>query len=228
MWWLEQTNGCVGYERLCLHGDKKVFQLLLDEVAKECRPEGRSWQIKRQVSPTQSHKSSGVAEKAISSLRGLARTYLAVIKERIPSFDVKPDSPMLPWTIRHAAWFLTRHDVRRDTRMTPYEKIRRQRYKKDVLPLGEQVLARRLGANVNQLLQPWFTGLWLSGRDSLNHEHLVCTSARVMSSRAVRRLHEPALYAVLFGLRAPHLVALVHRDRHTRSLSMLERCQNSK
>ena len=30
------------YERFCLHGDKGVLQLLLDKVAKECRPEGPS------------------------------------------------------------------------------------------------------------------------------------------------------------------------------------------
>ena len=40
----------LGYERFCLHGDKQgVLQLLLDKVAKECRPEGHDWQILRQV-----------------------------------------------------------------------------------------------------------------------------------------------------------------------------------
>ena len=42
--------------------------------------------------------------------------------------------------------------------MTPYEKIRGQ--KKEILQLGEQVLARRPGANVNQLLQRWVTVVW--------------------------------------------------------------------
>ena len=49
--------------------------------------------------------------------------------------------------------------------MTPYDTIRGQKCRKEILPLGEQVLARRPGANVNQLLQPWVTGLWL-GRDT--------------------------------------------------------------
>ena len=35
------------------------------------------------------------------------------------------------------------------------------RPRKEILPLGEQVLARRPGANVNQLMQPGVTGLWL-------------------------------------------------------------------
>ena len=86
----------------------------------------------------------------------LALTCLEALKDKITSFDVKPDSPML-WTIRHAAWVLTRYNKRRDTRTTPYEKIRGQKYRKIALPLGEQVLARRLGANDNQLLQQWVT-----------------------------------------------------------------------
>ena len=109
----------LGYERFCLHGDKGVIQLLLDKVAKECRPEGQDWQILRQVSPTQGHPSNGAAEKAVSTARGLARTCLAGIKDKIPSFAVT-HSPMLPWTTRHASWILTRYYVRRDTRMTPY------------------------------------------------------------------------------------------------------------
>ena len=42
--------------------------------------------------------------------------------------------------------------------------------KKEILPLGEHVLARRPGANVNHLLEPWVTGLWL-GRDTLSWNH---------------------------------------------------------
>ena len=75
--------------------------------------------------------------------------------------------------------------------MTPYEKIRGQKYRKEILPLSEQVLARRPRAHVNQLLHPRVTGLWL-GRDTLNDEHLIGTAAGVMTSRAVRRLQEPA------------------------------------
>ena len=62
-------------------------------------------------------------------MRGLAGTYLAVLEDKIPSFEVTTHSPMLLWTIRHAAWVLTRYNVRREreTRMAPYEKIRGQK-----------------------------------------------------------------------------------------------------
>ena len=89
--------------------------------------------------------------KAVSTERGLARKYLAVLKDNIPSFDLTTHSPMLPWRIRHEAWVLTRDTVRRDTRMTTFWKIRGQKCREEILPL--QVLARRPVANVNQLLQ---------------------------------------------------------------------------
>ena len=199
----------LGYERVCLHGDKGVLHLLLGKVAKECRPEGQDWLILRQVSPAQGHQSSGAAEKAISTVHGLARTYLAVINTKIPSFDWTTDTPMLPWTIRYAAWVVTRYNVRRDTRMTPCETLRGQKYRKDFLPLGAQVLSRKPGANVNQLLQPGVTGLWL-GRDTLSDEHLIGTAAGVMRSRAVPRLQDSvrwgpeALRAMIDTPWAPH------------------------
>ena len=99
----------LGYERFCLHGDNRRNSTIAS---------GQGWQILRQVSPTQSHQSNGAAEKAVSTVRGLLGTYLAVIKDKIPSFPVTTHSPMLPWTIRHAAWILTRYNVRRETRMT--------------------------------------------------------------------------------------------------------------
>ena len=54
----------LGYERFRLHGN------------------GQGWQILRQLSPTQSHSNFGAAEKAISTVRGLAGTYLAVIQDK--------------------------------------------------------------------------------------------------------------------------------------------------
>ena len=94
--------------------------------------------------------------------------------------------------------------------MTLNENFREHMYRKEILPLGEQVLARRLGANVNQLLQQWVRGLWL-GRDTLSDEHLIGTGAGVLRSRSVRCLQEPArwvpaaLNAMLFTSWSPHL-----------------------
>ena len=63
-----------------------------------------------------------------------------------------------------------------------------------ILPLGGQVLARRPRANVNQLLKPCVTRLYLQ-RDTLSDEQLIGTAAGVLRSRAVRRLQEPTRWA---------------------------------
>ena len=90
--WPERPSGCVTWgmnERFCLHGDKAgVLQFLLDRVTKECRLEGQSLAILRQGVPTQSHQSNGAVEKAVSTLRGLARTDLAVLNTKIQSFGI--------------------------------------------------------------------------------------------------------------------------------------------
>ena len=65
--------------------------------------------------------------------------------------------------------------------MTPYEKIRGQKYKKEILPLGRQILTRRQSA----------TSLWLD-RDTLSDQDLVGRSAGVVRSRAIHRCKEPA------------------------------------
>ena len=151
----QQPNGCVTWDMnafVCMETQKEFFSCYWTKWQKNCRSEGQDWKILQQVSPTQSHQTSGAAEKAVSTVRGQARTCLAVHRQN-PVFEVTTHSPILPWTIRHAAWILTRYNVRRDTRMTLYENFRGQKYRKEILPLGEQVLARRPGANVNQLLQ---------------------------------------------------------------------------
>ena len=51
-----------------------VLQLLLDKMAKECRPKGQDWQILRQAPSAKSHQSNGAAENAVSTVLGLAGT----------------------------------------------------------------------------------------------------------------------------------------------------------
>ena len=98
----------LGYERFCLHGDEEgVLQLLLDKVAKIMVLKDKTGRF----CATQSHQRNGAAEEAVSTVRGLSTTYLAVLKDKIPSFEETTHTPMLPWTIRHAAWILTRYNV---------------------------------------------------------------------------------------------------------------------
>ena len=99
-WLQEQPNGSVTWctnDSVYTETQKEFFSWCWTQLPTKCRPKGQDWQILRRVSPKQSHQSSTV--------RGLVRTYLAVIKDRIASFDVTTHSPLLPWTIRHLRGF---------------------------------------------------------------------------------------------------------------------------
>ena len=105
------------YERFCLHGDREgVLQLQLETVAKECRPEGQDWQIPRQVSPTQSHQSNGAAEKAVSTVRRLARTYLAVLKDKNPVF--RSDNTLSDASVDDQTCSMDSHSIQCEKRHT--------------------------------------------------------------------------------------------------------------
>ena len=207
----QQPSGCVTF--VYMETRERVLQLLLDQVAEECRSERQDWHG-RFCDKCHRHRAIRAMEQrrkpSPQHVDLLEHIWQGSKKSKIPSFAMTTHSQMIPWTTRHAAWILTRYNVRRDTRMIPYEKIRGQKYRKEIRPLEKQVLARHPGANVNQLMQPWVTSLWL-GRDTLSDEHLIGTAAGVMRSRAVRRVQEPArsvpaaLNAMLFTPWSPHL-----------------------
>jgi len=84
----------LGYTKFLLHGDKEgTLQASLDKVAKNVCPPDQQWQILRRASPVKSSQSSGGAEKGISTIRGLARTYLSQLKKNVPP---SPSSRTLP------------------------------------------------------------------------------------------------------------------------------------
>ena len=94
-------------------------------------------QCRRLLGSIATANGGGVVEAQLSSNEEtLWKFSAAVLKDKIPSFAVTTHSPMLPWTTRHAAWILTRYDVRRDTRTTPYEKLRGHEYRKRNLASG--------------------------------------------------------------------------------------------
>ena len=96
------------------------------------------------------------------------------------------DRPDIAYSVKSA--------LQRMSKLMQLRVVRVGRYLKNnprlVWKFPYQVLARRPGVNVNQLMPPWVTRLWL-GRDTLSDEHLIGTAAGVMRSRAVRRLQEP-------------------------------------
>ena len=94
-WLLEPPYVCViSGTNASVHTEtkKEFFSCCWTKLQNNAVLLGQDWKILRQVSPTQSHQSSGSRRRPVSTVRGLASTYLAVITNKISSDDVKPDS----------------------------------------------------------------------------------------------------------------------------------------
>ena len=172
------------YERLCLHGEKEgVLQLLLDKVAKECRPEGQDWKMLRQPSPTQSHQSNGAAEKAVSTEQEIAGAYLAVLKRRNSIFW--SDNTLSDASVDDQTRSVDPHSMQCEMRHTN-DPVREDSWTENYRKSSP------------------------SRSDTLSNEHLIGAAAAVMRSRAVRPFQEPArcvpaaLNAMLFTPWSPH------------------------
>ena len=161
----------LGYEGFCLHGNREVLWLLLDKVAKSCRPSEQYWQIQRQVSPT----------------RGESRLHSARFWSHICGC----------------------HWVNKFSLVAP-------------------------GANVDQLLQPRITCLWL-GRDPLSDEpsgrHSSWSHEELGSPPSPRTSTMGASRKQCSSHRGHHIrifwAAFACKDQHTKSQSKPELCQDS-
>ena len=88
-----------------------------------------------QASPRHSHQSNGGAERAISTMRGLARVFLLHMVGKVGLPQLPANSAWWPWVSRHAAWTYNRFHRRRDGR-APYSGLRNNNYAQVVLPFG--------------------------------------------------------------------------------------------
>ena len=111
----------LGYTMVTLHSDKEpAICWVRDRVQANLIERGMS--VTTRASPTHSHESNGGAERAVQSVRGLARTLVTQVEYRT-GLIFGADSPLWLWAFRHAGWILTRFGRRRDTGMTPYAKL---------------------------------------------------------------------------------------------------------
>ena len=174
----------LGYTMVTLHSDKEpAICWVRDRVQANLTERGMS--VTTRASPTHSHESNGGAERAVQSVRGLARTLVAQVEDRT-GLIFGADSPLWLWAFRHAGWILTRFGRRRDTGMTPYAKLFCKQYRQPLLMYADAVIARRPGAQINKLEHQWREGLWV-GRDGSTNEHLIASGGGIVRCRAVKR-----------------------------------------
>ncbi|CAK0793479.1 unnamed protein product [Prorocentrum cordatum] len=171
----------LGHNAVLLHSDQEpVLVQLLKAV--------QSKRVKRTLvrhGPRGSHQSQGKIEGANRVINGVLRAIWINMEEHMGE-KVSTDSILIAWGVRHAAWSLTRFQVKSDGR-TPYVRIFGKAYGGEVLPFGERVMYKYTAVPSGNLDQKWAHGVWV-GKAPLTDEHLVLTVDGVKKARSVHRL----------------------------------------
>ena len=164
-----------------LHSDREpVLVQLLKAV--------QSRRVKRTLvrhGPRASHLSQGKIENANRVINGVCRAmWLSLedlLREKLPS-----DSILLAWLIRHAAWCLTRFQVKNDGR-TAFVRVSGEAYTCQVLPFGERVVYKYTSVPTGNLDQRWGHGIWV-GKAPMTEEHIILTEIGVLKARSLHRV----------------------------------------
>ena len=175
----------LGHNVVMLHSDQEpVLVQLLKAV--------QSRRVKRTLvrhGPRASHQSQGKIENANRVINGVCRAmWLSLedlLREKLPS-----DSILIAWLIRHAAWCLTRFQVKNDGR-TAFVRVFGKAYTSQVLPFGERVMYKYTSVPTGNLDQRWGHGIWV-GKAPMTDEHIILTEnggpeSEIVAPRATGR-----------------------------------------
>ena len=98
----------LGYSRLELRSDGEPAILdLMTAVKTRLKRNVDYGKVLAQASPRESHQSNGGVERAIQTLRGIARVYMHYLEKKSNS-KLRGDSEWWSWAIRHAVWVYNR------------------------------------------------------------------------------------------------------------------------
>ena len=102
-------------------------------------------------------------------------------EKKLPS-----DSILLAWLIRHAAWCLTRIQVKDDGR-TAFVRVLGKAYTSQVLQFGERVMYKYTSVPTGNLDQRWGHGIWV-GKAPVTYEDVILTENGVLRARSLHRV----------------------------------------
>ena len=104
-----------------------------------------------------------------------------LLQEKQPSEGI-----LIAWLIRHAAWCLTRFQVKNDGR-TAFVRVFGKAYTSQVLLFGERVMYQYTSVPTGNLDQRWGHGIWV-GKAPMTDEHIILTENGVQKSRSLHRV----------------------------------------
>ena len=113
-------------------------------------------------------ESNGHAEQAVQALKGILRTHVLALEERL-GCRFPADRPVLSWMVEASADLITKHNRGPDGR-TPYERLTGKPVREEGLELGESVLFRMpRSPGTNVLLEArWLEGVYVGRKRGSN------------------------------------------------------------
>ncbi|CAE7846389.1 GIP, partial [Symbiodinium necroappetens] len=159
-----------GRQRVLIMSDgEPAIRALIDTVARQA---GKETQV--QHAPKETHgPSNGAAERAILEVARQARTLVHALETRYPGYQLKGDSEVFPWVIRHSGWLITRFLIKADGR-TPYERLKGREYKGEIVDPLETVHYKIDKDTRGKLDAQTSIGIWL-GKTLSADEHVIGT-----------------------------------------------------
>ncbi len=180
---LEALRFC-GRQRVILQTDAEHSIRALAEAA------GQKWnkEVQIQTAPRESHASNGNAERAIQEIGKQVRTVVNALEMRYPDFKVTVNHASYAWAVRHSAWLITRFLIKTDGK-TPYERLRGQEYKGEVVEPFEVVHYKLQGDKKGKLDAQSAIGVWI-GKSLNSDEHYLGTPDGIRRCRSIWRRPE--------------------------------------
>ena len=134
-------------------------------------------------------QTNGSVENAIREIKGMTTTLKSNLEERIRG-KIPLEHPMMQWLVEYAGTVISRYKTGVDGE-TAYERIKRKKVAKPVVPIGERVLfmpnrpkSQESGCDVDPR---YIYGVWVGIR-ARSGEALIGTPDRVWKSTSIRRL----------------------------------------
>ena len=135
--------------------------------------------------PRANHQSQGKIENANRVTNGVCRAMWLSLEDLLRE-KLSSDNILIAWLIRHAAWCLTRFQVKNDGR-TAFVRVFGKAFTSQVLPFGERVMYKYTSVPIGNPDQRWGHGIWV-GKALMTDEHTTLTENGVQNARSLHRV----------------------------------------
>ena len=170
----------LGHNVVMLHSDQELVLVQLLKTVQRRRFERTSVRH----GPKTSHQSQSKNENVNQVINGVCWSMWLPL-ENLLREKLSKDSILLAWLIRHAAWSLTKFQVKNDRRTTLL-RVSEKAYMSQ-LPFGERVMYEQTAVPTGNLNQIWSHGIWV-GEAPMTDECIILTENVVQKAKSLHRV----------------------------------------